>query len=73
LRVSPIPRDFVDMLDERGILFWSEIPIWGGGFSQAELGDETVVNNKGVMNEYRRPKEAYYAAQRCYKSFKNEQ
>ena len=29
-------------------------------------------NNKGIMNEHRRPKEAYFAVQRCYKSFKNE-
>lgn len=39
----PNSRDFVDMLDERGILFWSEIPIWGGGFSEEALGDDTVV------------------------------
>jgi beta-glucuronidase len=44
----PNSRDFVDMLDERGILFWSEIPIWGGGFSQAALGDEKVVK-RGLM------------------------
>ena len=44
----PNSRDFVDMLDERGILFWSEIPIWGGGFSQAALGDEQVVK-RGLM------------------------
>ena len=27
-------------------------------------------NNKGIMNENRRPKSAYYAVQRCYRSFK---
>lgn len=40
----PNSRIFVDMLDSRGILFWSEIPIWGGGFSEEALGSETVVN-----------------------------
>ena len=39
----PNSRVFVDMLDERGILFWSEIPIWGCGFSQEALGDPVVV------------------------------
>ncbi len=39
----PNSRDFVDMLDERGILFWSEIPIWGGGFADETLGDKIVV------------------------------
>lgn len=39
----PNSQEFVDYLDERGILFWSEIPIWGCGFSQEALGDKTVV------------------------------
>ena len=39
----PNARIFLDMLDERGILFWSEIPIWGGGFSEESLADERVV------------------------------
>ncbi len=39
----PNSREFVDMLDERGILFWSEIPIWGCGFSDEALADKTVV------------------------------
>lgn len=57
----PNSRDFVDMLDERGILFWSEIPIWGGGFSQAALGDEKVVkrglemHREMVSNYYNHP------------------
>jgi beta-glucuronidase len=37
-------QSFVDMLDERGLLFWSEIPIWGCGFSRETLGREKVVN-----------------------------
>ncbi len=36
-------QSFVDMLDERGLLFWSEIPIWGCGFSRETLGREKVV------------------------------
>ncbi|MBO5908633.1 MAG: beta-glucuronidase, partial [Clostridia bacterium] len=39
----PQSRAFVDMLDERGILFWSEIPIGGGGFSEDALNDPDVV------------------------------
>ena len=39
----PNSRAFVDMLDEQGILFWSEIPIWGVGFSEAALANPTVV------------------------------
>ncbi len=40
----PNARIFLDMLDERGILFWSEIPIWGWGFSEEALADKRVVN-----------------------------
>ena len=29
-------------------------------------------NNKGILNEHRRPKSAYYAVQRCYRSFSNQ-
>jgi len=45
LRGSHYPNHpiFLDMLDERGLLFWSEIPIWGGGFSAEALADEVVV------------------------------
>lgn len=39
----PNSKYFVDLLDERGMLFWSEIPIWGGGFSEEALGDPVVV------------------------------
>ena len=39
----PNARIFLDMLDERGILFWSEIPIWGGGFSEEALADKRVI------------------------------
>lgn len=39
----PNSREFVDFLDERGILFWSEIPIWGEGFSEEALADPVVL------------------------------
>ena len=39
----PNAREFVDFLDERGILFWSEIPIWGEGFSEEALADPVVL------------------------------
>jgi beta-glucuronidase len=39
----PNSKYFVDLLDERGMLFWSEIPIWGVGFSVETLGDPIVV------------------------------
>ena len=54
----PNSRDFIDMLDERGILFWSEIPIWGGGFSQAALGDKIVVERG--LNMHREMVSNYY-------------
>lgn len=39
----PQSQLFVDYLDAKGILFWSEIPIWGGGFSKEALGDSLVL------------------------------
>ena len=39
----PQSRVFLDMLDARGILFFSEIPIWGGGFPDTVLTDPDVV------------------------------
>ena len=46
----PNSRRFVDMLDEAGILFWCEIPIWGCGFSEEALGDELVVERALAMH-----------------------
>ena len=40
----PNSRTFMDMVDERGILFWCEIPMWGVGFSEQVLQDPDVVN-----------------------------
>lgn len=39
----PNAQEFVDLLDETGVLFWSEIQIWGGGFSESALADPVVV------------------------------
>jgi len=45
IRASHYPNApiFVDMLDERGITFWSEIPIWGHGYTEESLGDPIIV------------------------------
>lgn len=52
LRGSHYPNDpmFVDMLDECGILFWSEIPIWGGGFNEKKLADSVVLDRGEAMH-----------------------
>lgn len=34
----PNSKHFVDLLDENGMLFWSEIPIWGVGYTAEMLG-----------------------------------
>lgn len=47
----PNSKAFVDLLDSYGIMFWSEIPIWGGGFSQDALGDEIVINRGLAMHK----------------------
>ncbi len=39
----PNPQEFVDLLDERGVLFWSEIQIWGSGIYIDVLSDPVVV------------------------------
>ena len=54
----PNSRELVDFLDERGILFWSEIPIWGCGFSQEALGDKVVVERG--LNMHREMVKYYY-------------
>lgn len=52
LRGSHYPNNplFVDMLDERGITFWSEIPIWGVGFEEQTLADEVVLARGEAMH-----------------------
>jgi beta-glucuronidase len=52
IRGSHYPNNpvFVDMLDERGITFWSEIPIWGNGFSEETLADKVVLTRGEQMH-----------------------
>ena len=47
----PNSRIFLDMLDERGILFWSEIPMWGVGFSEKTLTDEFLMERGFKMHK----------------------
>ncbi len=51
-------RCFVDMLDECGIMFWSEIPIWGNGFTQEALGRKKIVERG--MDMHREMLKYYY-------------
>ena len=47
----PNSKIFVDMLDERGILFWSEIPMWGCGFSEQALQDPVIAERGFNMHK----------------------
>ncbi|MBQ9784574.1 MAG: beta-glucuronidase [Clostridia bacterium] len=54
----PNSQEFVDLLDESGLMFWSEIPIWGCGFSDEALGDKVVV--KRGLEMHREMVKYYY-------------
>lgn len=60
IRGSHYPNNpvFVDLLDEHGLTFWSEIPIWGIGFS-AELISDPEVIERG-LNMHREMVKEYY-------------
>lgn len=58
----PNSQEFMDFLDERGVLFWSEIPIWGCGFSIETLADPIVVQ-RGL--EMHREMVKYYYNHPC--------
>ncbi|MBR2461247.1 MAG: beta-glucuronidase, partial [Clostridia bacterium] len=45
----PNAQYFVDLLDERGMLFWSEIPIWGMGYSAEMIGIPRFVERAHAM------------------------
>ena len=45
----PNAKYFVDLLDERGVLFWSEIPIWGVGYSSEMIGQPKFVERAHAM------------------------
>ena len=52
----PNSKQFMDMLDENGIMFWSEIPMWQ--FSKAAMADDGVIKNG--LNMHREMAEQYY-------------
>ena len=54
----PNSKIFVDMLDEKGILFWSEIPMWGCGFSEQSLA-EPIIRERG-LNMHKEMVKYYY-------------
>jgi beta-glucuronidase len=47
----PNSKIFLDMLDEKGILFWSEIPMWGCGFSWELLADPVIIDRGLTMHK----------------------
>ena len=60
VRGSHYPNNptFIDMLDARGMTFWSEIPIWGNGFSLEALVDPVVIE-RGLQMHREMVKEYY--------------
>lgn len=54
----PNSRIFMDMLDEDGMLFWCEIPMWGCGFGEKALMDPVVVERG--LNMHREMTKYYY-------------
>lgn len=46
----PNSRIFLDMLDEYGLAFWSEIPLWGNGFTPEACGDPLVLERAKAMH-----------------------
>jgi beta-glucuronidase len=60
IRGSHYPNNptFIDMLDQRGLTFWSEIPIWGNGFSLEALVDPVVIE-RGLQMHREMVKEYY--------------
>lgn len=47
----PNSRAFLDYCDERGMMFWSEIPIWGNGFSPETLAREEILSRGLEMHK----------------------
>lgn len=47
----PNSRTFLDMLDEEGLTFWSEIPMWGNGYTPEVCGDEVVIKRAQDMHK----------------------
>lgn len=52
----PSSQEFLDMCDERGILFWSELPMWQYGEAQAAsplLRERLLLAGREMLEEYR--------------------
>lgn len=51
IRGSHYPQSeyWLDLLDEKGVLFWSEIPIWGAAFPASATDDPLFVERAQVM------------------------
>ncbi|MBE6688407.1 MAG: beta-glucuronidase [Ruminococcaceae bacterium] len=54
----PNAQEFIDLLDENGVMFWSEIPIWGCGFSAETLADPIIIERG--LNMHREAVKYYY-------------
>jgi beta-glucuronidase len=53
IRGSHYPQSqyWVDLLDERGIAYWSEIPIWGAHLPIEPLANPVVIERASLMVE----------------------
>ena len=53
VRGSHYPNNpvFVDMLDAKGITFWSEVPFWGHGYKEENAADPVVVERGLAMHK----------------------
>ncbi|WP_037288321.1 glycoside hydrolase family 2 protein [Saccharibacillus sacchari] len=51
VRGSHYPQSeyWLDLLDEKGVLFWSEIPIWGAAFPASATDDPLFVERAQIM------------------------
>ncbi len=60
IRGSHYPNDpvFLDMTDERGLLFWCEVPMWGPDYSERNFSDPFFVNR--AMDMHREMVREYY-------------
>jgi beta-glucuronidase len=47
----PQTKYWVDLLDERGIAYWSEIPIWGAHLPLEPLANPVVIERASLMVE----------------------
>lgn len=64
VRGSHYPNNpvFVDMLDERGLTFWSEIPFWGNGYTDEDCANPIILR-RGL--EMHREMVKYYYNHPC--------